>query len=328
MGISKWLAASAGVAAAALACGAPAAAQPTCAVVDSFGSFMELSARTAALSPEQQAQAFRDYLARYRDLYTPEAIPIPSGAALDARALKAMARAREHPEWRAFDAAFVRSLQGAAARFAGEFPDFRCDFPVYATETLGIMDGAGRLVAGRPSLVFGVDTIAQFWTPEALPVFLSHELFHRYHFQVAGFSDDLAERDLIWRSLWAEGLATYVSARLNPSNPLSDALIVPKDLEARAKPFVPQMAAELLAAADKVDAGTFAKFFEGGDAEAKRLGWPSRSGYYIGYLVAEDLGRRRSLDELAHMKGPELRAEIGEALARLSKARVTPPTAP
>jgi hypothetical protein len=75
------------------------------------------------------------------------------------------------------------------------------------------MDGAGRDVGGRPSLVFGVDTIAQFWMPQTLPIFLSHELFHRYHFQAAGFSDDLAERDLIWRSLWAEGLATYVSAR-------------------------------------------------------------------------------------------------------------------
>ena len=82
--------------------------------------------------------------------------------------------------------------------------------------------------------MLGVDTIAQFETPASLPVFLSHELFHRYHFQAAGFSDDLAERDLIWRSLWAEGLATYVSARLNPSNPLSDALIVPRRTSRRA----------------------------------------------------------------------------------------------
>jgi hypothetical protein len=80
------------------------------------------------------------------------------------------------------------------------------------------------------------------------------------------------------------------------------------------------MAAELLAAADQVDAKTFGKFFEGGDAEAKRVGWPTRSGYYIGYLVALDLGRRRDLRTLAHMKGPGLRAAIGEALARLAAA--------
>jgi hypothetical protein len=302
---------------AALVCAAPA--QAGCPVVDAFQDFMVLSARTAALPADQQTLAFRsDYLARRRELYTPEVLPGPTGAVIDASALKAMKRVREHPEWRAFDLEFKQAFRRVAIRFAGEFPDFRCDFPVYATETFGFMDGAGRVVAGRPSLVFGVDTIAQSWTREALPVFLSHELFHRYHFQAAGFSDDLGDRDLIWRSLWAEGLATYVSARLNPTNPLSDALITPKDLEAQAKPFVPQMAAELLAAADRSDAKTFAKFFEGGDAEARRLGWPSRSGYYIGYLVAEDLGRRRSLKALAHIKGPELRSEIGEALARLS----------
>ncbi|HEX4183304.1 MAG TPA: hypothetical protein VHY34_08590, partial [Caulobacteraceae bacterium] len=279
MGVSRLLAALTGAAVAIFA--GAASARPACPVVDSFKGFVDLSARTAEMPPEKQAQAFRsDYLSRHGALYTPEVISLPSGPALDARALKAMKRVREHPEWRAFDLELQRSFRRVAERLAGEFPDFRCDFLVYATETFGVMDGAGRVVSGRPSLIFGIDTIAQSWTPQALPVFLSHELFHRYHFQAAGFSDDLGERDLIWRSLWAEGLATYVSARLNPSNPLSDALIVPKDLETRAKPFVPQMATELLAAADKVDAKTFGKFFMGGDAEARRAGWPSRSGYY------------------------------------------------
>jgi hypothetical protein len=229
-----------------------------------------------------------------------------------------MAAARAHPEWRAFDASLGRSIQVVAGRFKRAFPDFRCDFQVHVTETFGAMDGAGRVVAGRPALVLGVGAIVQFETAESLPVFLSHELFHRYHYQAAGFSDDLSERDLIWRSLWAEGLATYVSARLNPSRPLADALIFPKDLEARAQPFVPQMAAELLAAADRVDAPTFARFFEVGDPEARRLGWPPRAGYYVGYLAARDLGRRRTLSELAHLQGPRLRAEIGQALERLS----------
>jgi hypothetical protein len=78
------------------------------------------------------------------------------------------------------------------------------------------------------------------------------------------------------------------------------------------------MASELLAAADRVDSGTFAKFFEVESPEAKRLGWPPRSGYYIGYLVAEDLGRRGSLSKLAHMRGPALRGEIGRSLERLA----------
>jgi hypothetical protein len=319
---SKLLATLVGVAATTFACPAPAAAHPDCPVVDTFARFMDLSARTAAMSPERQAQVFRDdYLARYRDLYAAEVMPLPVGAELDGRALKSMARVRTHPELRTFNVELAASMRRLTHRFEDAFPDFQCDFPVYTTETFGFMDGAGRDVRGRPALVFGVDTIAQYWTPGSLPVFLSHELFHRYHFQAAGFSDDLAERDLIWRSIRAEGLATYVSAKLNPSNPMSDVLMVPKDLEARAKPFVPQMAAELLASADTVDAKTFGKFFSGGDTGAARLGWPSRSGYYVGYLVAEDLGRSRGLSELAHMKGPELRAAIGKSLERLSHAQ-------
>lgn len=304
-----------------LACSAPALAHPTCTVVDTLGSFMALSAKTANLSDEQQLLlAFRkDYLARHRELYGPDAIPLPADTAQrDALVLKHMRRAREHPEWRTFDARFVRSFQQAVKRFSAVFPDFRCDFPVYIAESFGAMSGAGRVIGGRPSLVLDFDASLRMSRPlEALPVFFSHELFHRYHFQAAGFSDDLAERDLIWRSLWAEGLATYVSAQLNRSLPLSDALGSP-NLEARAKPLVPQMAAELLAAADKVDAQIFAKFFELGETDAARVGWPQRSGYYIGYLVAQDLGRRHSLKELAHMKGPPLRAALGAALARLT----------
>lgn len=299
--------------------GSPALASPICPVSDSFQSFMDLAERTADLPAEQQVRVFReDYLARRPELYAPEVMPAPS----DARALRAMAAVRAHPEWRAFDAALRLALDQAAKRFRRTFPDFRCDFSVYVTETFGAMDGAGRDVAGRPGLVLGVDTIVEFETAASLPVFLSHELFHRYNFHAAGFSDDLGERDLIWRSLWAEGLATYVSALLNPSNPLSDALIFPKDLEARAKPFVPPMASELLAAADRVDPAAFAKFFEVESAAAKDLGWPPRSGYYVGYLVAQDLEGRRTLAKLAHMQGPALRAEIGRSLERLARAGI------
>ena len=171
----------------------------------------------------------------------------------------------------------------------------------------------------------GIRRSCRAWTPSPnlrprppCRFFLSHELFHRYNFQVAGFSDDLGERDLIWRSLWAEGLATYVSGRLNPSKSLSDALIFPQYLETQAKPFVRQMASELLTAADRVDPATFAEFFEVESPEAKRLGWPPRSGYYVGYLVAQDLGLRHRLSKLAHMQGPALRAEIGRSLEKLA----------
>lgn len=308
---------SLGIAAFAAVTGFPttALASPACVIRDSFRSFITVAESTAGQPTQQQIWTVRDdYLGRNTEIYVSRVVPVPSDASL----LKAMEAVRAHPEWRLLDATLGPAVGRVAARFAHKFPDFRCDFPVYVTETFGVMDGAARLVGGRPALVLGVSMIAQFETLASLPVFLSHELFHRYHFQAAGFSDDLDDRDMIWRALWAEGLATYVSAQLNPSRPLSDALAFPTDLEARAQPFVPQMATELLAAADRVDSAVFAKFFGAGSAEAKSLGWPPRSGYYVGYLVARDLGRRHKLSELAHLQGAPLRAEIGRSLEGLA----------
>jgi hypothetical protein len=53
---------------------------------------------------------------------------------------------------------------------------------------------------------------------------------------------------------------------------------------------------------------------------AQRLGpgFPPRFGYLLGQWVAADLGRTRSLRELAELKGPPLRAEIERSLQRMA----------
>ncbi len=303
-----------------LAHGAAQARPAACPIVDAFGDFLALSGRVADADPQAQAAAFNsDFISRYGALYVPTAIGLSPGPRLDALALKGLRTAREDPVQRARHETLLQAVPALSARFAKAFPDFRCDFPVYLAPTFGQMDGAGRQVAGRPSLVLGVDTIAASETEAQLPVLLAHEMFHRYHFQAAGFSDDLAERDLIWRTLWTEGLATYVSARLNPDRPLADALLFPRDLEARAEPLTQVLAQEVRQSLDRVDPAVFDLYFLGGDANAKRLGRPSRAGYYLGYRVAERLGAHRSLSQLAHLKGPALRLEIGEALVALGE---------
>ncbi len=65
-------------------------------------------------------------------------------------------------------------------------------------------------------MLFGVDAIAILHGPEDMPSFFAHELFHIYHRQVMGAR--LPDPDSVtWWSLWEEGLATYVSQRLNPA---------------------------------------------------------------------------------------------------------------
>ena len=294
-------------------------ADTTCRVDDAYADFLQRATITKGGSEEARLAALHDFLAAHAGLYTAEAIGIVPGPALERAGLREMAAA--DPSAADFDAALRSAFAVTADRFAHALPDFRCDFVVYVAPTFGRMDGAGRVVNGKPALVLGPDVIAGYQTPGQLPVFLAHELFHRYHFAAAGFSDDLAERDLLWRAMWAEGLATYASARLNPDRPLADAMLLPRDLAERAAPWVPTMARELSVQLDKVDAATFARFFEGGNASARERGWPVRSGYYLGYLVAERLAQRYSLPELAHLQGPVLRREIGEVLAGLAAGR-------
>jgi hypothetical protein len=168
------------------------------------------------------------------------------------------------------------------------------------------MDGGGRVIDGKPSLVFGVDVIASE-DPEAIGILIDHELFHRYHFQVAGFSDDKGSQEILWRALWAEGLATYVSMKLNSPASMQDALVVPRDLIERSRPLLPELIPELQPHLDEVNPELYATFFSyrGPDASP-----PSRVGYYIGALVAERLARQHSLPALARMPAAEVRKEV------------------
>jgi hypothetical protein len=289
-------------------------------MVDAFADFAALADNGATTSPEQRLRRFHEtFLKRHADLYTAEAVGLSPGQRLDAAAAPELAAIPANPDLERTDQQLVAALPPIAAAFTRQFPDFRCDFPIYLAPTFGQFDGAGRIVGGRPSLVLGVDLIARFERGDQLRVFLTHELFHRYHHQAAGFSDDAGARGVIWRSLWAEGLATYVSARLNPDRPLSDAWLLPRDLEAKAAPLAPALARALMGGLDRVDPQLYGEFFEYGDPTAQRLGLPWRSGYYLGYLVARHLGETRSLEQLAHLKGPRLRRAIGQVLEALSK---------
>jgi hypothetical protein len=308
--------AAAGLSVCAVLAAAPARA---CPIDDSFADFLTLARKTQALAPEARLAAFHaDFLPRAAALYTPDAIGLSPGEKLDGRAQAALAAAASHPQWADYDARLRRAIPQAAVKLRAVFPDFACDFTIYLAPTFGRMDGGGRIVAGRPALIFGVDTMASVETPDQLPVLFAHELFHRYHAQSAGFGDDDNEKAPVWRTLWTEGLATYVSARLNPDRPLAEALLLPRDLEAQARPVLPRLAGELAARLDAVDPAFVGEYFEYGDATAKARGVPWRAGYYVGYLVARDLARSHSLFALAHLEGEPLRRAIGESLARLA----------
>jgi hypothetical protein len=110
-------------------------------------------------------------------------------------------------------------------------------------------------------------------------------------------------------------LATYVSGVLNPRISESAILGRPEDLAARATPQLPQIAGELLQNMDSTSPDLYQTFFLGNSA---RKDIPPRSGYYVGLLIARELGQSHSLQQLAKMNGESLRSMIRRMLQKMA----------
>jgi hypothetical protein len=194
-------------------------------------------------------------------------------------------------------------LPGQLDAFRKAFPRFRCATPVYFVYSAGAFDGAARDVDGKTALMFGLDVIARL--KEELSPLVVHELFHIYHGEV------LAEDpETVGWALWSEGLATYVSRRLNPKRPESQICCMPAVPDA----LIPGLAAESLRLLDSTKREDYARFFLGGD----ELEIPSRSGYAVGYRIASEAGKTRTLEQLAALTPAEVRDLEAVELQRLA----------
>ncbi|WP_460675575.1 DUF2268 domain-containing putative Zn-dependent protease [Hymenobacter coalescens] len=203
-------------------------------------------------------------------------------------------------------------------RFRQTFPDLDYRGRIYFLYSLGGFDGGTRTIQGRQALLFGLDMIAYVYGEEADPEpFFHHELFHLYHSQFLG------EDPALVSALWREGLATYVAHALNPKAAGVNLFGLPRNTPERTQADLPRYARELRAVLGSTSNEDYARFFLGGMDE--QAATPARSGYYIGYLVAEKLARRHSLQELAHAPLSQLRPEIEQALAELADATPTRP---
>ena len=290
----------------------------SCSIVDLMPEFWRVVDRSGHESPLQQVEDFRSRLVQgHGDLYFFTGVGFKSDEELDRAILKALTDARAHPEAiRAMSVLLRDELSTSVRAFTGAFSDFRCNFSIYLLPALGKLDGAGRVINHAPALIFGVDNIAAEYSPKTLPIFLDHEFFHRYHDQVAGFSDDRGEQEILWRAIWAEGLATYVSKMLNPSATMQDALILPKDLVQRAQPQISILVGRLLPMLDERDPEVFSVYFKFHSSETPV---PPRVGYYLGALAAERLSEHYSLFALAHLPPETVRPALSQVLDKLRR---------
>lgn len=199
-------------------------------------------------------------------------------------------------------------LPGELDAFRQAFPRFRCATPVYFVYSAGAFDGGTRDVNGKTALMFGLDVIARL--KEALSPLVVHELFHVYHGEAVA-----EDPETVGWALWSEGLATYVSRRLNPKLPDSEICCMPSIPDT----MIPGLAAEVLRLLDSTKREDYARFFLGG----AELDIPSRSGYALGYRIAGEAGKTRTLEQLAALAPAEVRALEVVELQRLAGAPMT-----
>jgi hypothetical protein len=199
------------------------------------------------------------------------------------------------------------------ATFLKAFPDFDCaKAKVYFMLSLFRFDG--KIPHDNPHmLLLGVDGLAKFHGADVkLPVVLSHELFHVYHFQVnppPRLADDVA----LYRLIWQEGLAIYVSQQLNPDASLSDVLLDPR-LAQEGPRYIQTVARDLLTQLESVDdatAATYLSYWPGGQI-------PARMGYLIGYEIVKKMAENLSVHELARIRGYQLLSVVRREMKALA----------
>ncbi len=205
---------------------------------------------------------------------------------------------------------FAKLLEPAYASFARAFPDLRPIGPIYIIHSVGELDGGTREVAGQSRLFFGADVMAQVHQFADEKPFFQHELFHVYHAQFFSGCEEM------WCATWSEGLAVLVAQRLNPRATDAELLLTSP------RPIRPEVDRNRVAAVCAVasrlsstDSADYASLFSNGSPIANL---PPRFGYYIGYLVATEAARSRSLTELAHLDNEKARDLVTGALAQLA----------
>lgn len=279
-----------------------------------FGRFIDA---TVDLPIEQRVARFKtDIVPLFPEFYAP---PADADAEALARADKRIARAIENfPRIRVgYEAKltqFDTELSQHLARFRQTFPGFVSNSATYLLHSLGQMDGGTRELDGKSYLIFGADMMAvvhKDFRSEA--PFFHHELFHVLHQQKLG------ECDAVWCPLWTEGLAVHVAESLNPGATEDELLLAfPDGMAGNVRQRLGDSMTDLLSHLDSKDEAVMYELFStqrapgGGDL-------PLRRGYYLGYLVAKEIGRTHDLRAMASWSAEQAAPIVKAAVEKLAK---------
>lgn len=306
------------------ACQATTAASPQAQIEPPFYTLVDLTDdyvafydRTQGMDTAARVAAFREeFNAKMPGFYDPARFDNITPAQYDervARSFTAFPDIRER--YLATASSFEASMAPARASFRVAFPDVQPVGDIYFVHSLGEMDGGTRDINGHTYLVFGADVMARVYEPGGTTPFFHHELFHFYH--QAYFTGC----EVFWCALWSEGLATYVSEQLNPgADDRSILLTSPRPIRPEVDANLTYAVCEARKRLDSDSMDDYRPFFFGG-YHLDNL--PPRAGYYIGYLVAKEAGRTRTVQQLAHLSAAEARPIVEAALSSLAQCPST-----
>lgn len=312
----KWI-----VAALALAVGGCATTPPprhgTLLLIDLTDDFARIYDRDAALPDTARLARFKaDYATLLPGFYDAKRVDAPSDK-FDAYLLRGI---RSFPAQRAGIARVSREFAGmlkpAQASFETQFGPMTGYPPIYLVDSFGEFDGGTRDLPEGTRLLFGADMIDKLYRTTPIQPFFHHELFHLLHART------FPECEPVWCALWTEGLAVYVASRLNPT--ADDAALVltfPEPLRPAVEKDRPHAVCAIRARLDSTNSADYKAIFSNGSLAP---GLPGRFGYYVGYLVAADLGRTRTLSQLAALRPAEVRPLLKQALRDLAVCPVKP----
>jgi hypothetical protein len=219
------------------------------------------------------------------------------------------------PGMRSLSASLPSTIDAVQKRFAVTFPDMSWAGPIYIMASAGCFNGRSQVIEGRPALLLAVDVIVDLDETNLAPL-VTHETFHRYHYGFFPFEPQLPQP--LWVRLWAEGMATYAAHRLNPAASNLDLMtIAPKEI-AQLNARLPSIASDFMGRFSSSSQADATLYFSD-DSTSPRI--PARAGYYLGLRVSEYLGRRYSLQTMAHWNHAEAKPHIVAALGQLQRLR-------
>ena len=224
------------------------------------------------------------------------------------------------PRIRAMVGGMAHQLNEANRRFLKTFPDMHWSGDIYIMASGFCFNGRAQMIRGRSALLFGVDAAVGLGQKNLIPV-MQHELFHRYHYQFFDFKPSSGYP--LWTTLWAEGMATYVSELLNPSASDTDLGNVPLGMVQQVDSRRDKLAADFLQRFESTSEKDASVWFN--DIRSTDPFVPPRGGYELGVLVVRDLSKQYSIQTMAHWSQAEAKPRVRAALERIRGAQASTP---